>query len=133
MKRFGYILISFCSLLCACNDDPKLTFHDFTGTYSLNEQRTLEVTIDGFSITDRGGSAEFSWNGDTLATLTLTQIIPGHGTMAIGGLVVTALPGGGISFQGEMAVSETEKMIIAGSIIDGKMTLDIQRVPITAA
>lgn len=135
MKRLSFILIALVAMIMtACNDDPKLTFYDYSGTYSLNDDRTLEITLDGFSLTEKGSKTEFNWNQGSLATLTLHQTIPGMGTVTIGGIVVTPLDNGsGISFEGEFAKSETEKIVFKGTIINLKMTLDMQTMPITPA
>lgn len=132
MKRFSYILIALVAMIMtACNDDPKLTFYDYSGTYSLNDDRSLEITLDGFTLTDKGSSTDFSWNKGSLATLTLHQAVPGMGDVTVGGIVVTTLDdSSGIAFQGEFAKSQTEKIVFKGTIINMKMTLDMQTVPI---
>ncbi len=132
MKRYiGLLFLMVVTLLTACNDDPKITFRDYSGTYTLNNGMSLSLTVDGFTITDTDSGVEFKSNGSSIAEITLNRVIDGHGTITVAGVVITPLPDGkGISFEGQCAISETEKVLFKGSIIGTAMTLDVVTLPI---
>ncbi|MDE6316964.1 MAG: DUF4925 domain-containing protein [Muribaculaceae bacterium] len=135
MKRFGYLLTLICVLLLsACKEDePVLIIHGHTSTYTIEGDKTLVVTLNGVRITEKDGAIVFSTPDNQIGSLTLNAIIPGHDSVAIGGVVLTTLPdGNGIAFKGEAAISETEKIVFDGTIINFVLTIDIDTVPITA-
>lgn len=120
------------TLISACNDDPKLTFRDYSGTYTLNNGMSLDLTINGVTVTDTKSGVVFASDGGTIAQITLNNVIEGHGSITVAGVVVTPLPDGkGIAFEGQSAISETEKIVFKGTIIGTDMTLDIERLPIS--
>lgn len=133
MKRYiGLLLILVVTMLSACNDDPKITFRDYSGTYTIDNGMSLNLTVDGFTITDTGSGVEFKTNGNSIAEITLNRVIEGHGTITVAGVIITPLPDGkGISFEGQAAISETEKIIFKGMIIGTAMTLDVNKIQIS--
>lgn len=134
MKRFSFLLTLVTVLLFAgCKEDePVLIFHSHSGTYSIGGTKALVVTLDGVKITEKGGSVVFETPDNKIGDFELKDIIPGYGSVTIGGIDLQEAPGGnGIIFDGEAALSETEKIVFSGSIINFVMTLDIHKVPIT--
>lgn len=135
MKRFSFFLAFVCALLLTgCKEDePVLIFHSHTGTYSIGGDKALVLTLDGVKVTEKGGKVVFETIDNKIGNITLTDIIPGHGTVAIAGLSLSEAPGGnGITFAGEAAISDTEKIVFTGSIINFVMTIDITTVPLSA-
>lgn len=134
MKRFGYIFTFLCIvLLSACKEDePVLIFHSHSGTYSIGGNKALVVTLDGVRITEKGGEVVFETPDNKIGNITINDIIPGHGSVAVAGIELGETPeGNGIEFKGEAAISEKEKIVFAGTIINFVLTIDIQTVPIT--
>lgn len=135
MKRFSFFLTFVCLLLfSACKEDePVLIFHNHTGTYTIGGNKALVVTFDGVKITEKGGEVVFETPDNKIGNITLNEIIPGHGSIAVAGIELAEAPGGnGITFKGEAAISEKEKIVFAGSIVNFVLTIDINTVPITA-
>lgn len=134
MKRFSFLFTLVAVLLFAgCKEDePVLIFHSHSGTYSIGGTKALVATLDGVKITEKGGSVVFETPDNKIGDFELKDIIPGYGSVTIGGIDLEEAPGGnGIIFDGEAALSETEKIVFSGSIINFVMTLDIHKVPIT--
>ncbi len=127
MKRYiGLLLAVIVTMLTACNDDPKLIFHDYSGTYRFNDGMSLNLTVDGFTITDTGSGVEFKSNGGSIAEITLNGVVEGHGSITVAGVIISPMPDGkGISFEGQCVISKTEKIEFKGTIVGTQMTLDI--------
>lgn len=135
MKRFSFFLAFVCfMLLYGCKEDePVLIFHSHTGTYSIGGDKALVVTLDGVKVTEKGGEVVFETPDNKIGSITLNDIIPGHGSITVAGIELAEAPGGnGITFNGEAAISEKEKIVFAGSIINFVLTIDIDTVPVTA-
>lgn len=134
MKRFSFLLTLVTIMLFAgCKEDePVLIFHPQSATYTIGGTKALFVTLDGVKITEKGGSVVFETPDNKIGDFELKDIIPGYGSVTVGGIDLQEAPGGnGIIFDGEAALSETEKIVFSGSIINFVMTLDIHKVPIT--
>lgn len=129
MRRlFIYIVVAIIMLAVttACNDDPNLSFKGYDGTYSMNDGTVAEITLNGFTLTDKSSGVTFSFDSDNLATVTLTRVVPGYGTLTVGGVLVTRNPDGeGLAFQGQMLISETELLKFSGTIISGNLTINL--------
>lgn len=133
MKRFGYLLAMVCILLISgCKEDePVLIFHSHTGTYTIGGNKALVVTLDGVRITEKGGEIVFETTDNKIGNIKINDIIPGHGSVTVAGLELKELDGGnGIAFAGEAAISEKEKIVFSGTIINFVLTIDIETVPI---
>lgn len=134
MKRFSFFLVMVCTLLLTgCKEDePVLIFHSHSGTYSIGGDKALVVTIDGVKVTEEGGKVVLETEDNKIGDITFVDLIPGHGSVAVAGISLSEAPGGnGITFEGEAALSETEKIVFDGSIINFVMHIHIDRVPIT--
>lgn len=132
MKRYiGLLFAVIVTMLSACNDDPKIIFHDYSGTYTFNDGMSLNLTVDGFTITDTDSGVVFKSNGNSIAEITLNRVVEGHGSITVAGVVIAPMPDGkGICFEGQCAISETEKIQFKGTIVGTAMTLDIVTLPI---
>ena len=136
MKRFSYFFAFVCILLLAgCKEDePVLIIHSHSGTYSIGGNKALVVTLDGVSITEKGGEIVFQTPDNKIGEIKINDIIPGYGSVSVAGIAIEELPDGkGIAFKGEAALSEKEKIVFSGTIINFVLTIDIRTVPITPA
>lgn len=136
MKRFSFLFSFICILLLTgCKEDePVLIIHPHSGTYSIGGTKSLVVTLDGIRITEKGGEVVFETPDNRIGNITINDIIPGHGSVAIAGIDLGETPeGNGIEFKGEAVISEKEKIVFSGTIINFVLTIDIQTVPISPA
>lgn len=134
MKRFSFLFSFICILLLTgCKEDePVLIIHSHSGTYSIGGTKSLVVTLDGVRITEKGGEVVFETPDNRIGNITINDIIPGHGSVAIAGIELGETPeGNGIEFKGEAVISEKEKIVFSGTIINFVLTIDIQTVPIS--
>lgn len=134
MKRFSYLFAFILALvMTACDGDaPEIKFFTKSGTYTIGGDKELNVTFDGVKITEKNGKVIFESPDNKIATITIAEIIPGYGEITVAGLQLTETPDGdGIAFAGEAALSETEKIVFSGTIINFVMTIDINKVPVT--
>lgn len=134
MKRFSFLFTLVVMLvMTGCNgDEPEITFFSKSVTYSIGGDKELNVTFDGVKVTEKNGKVVFESPDNKVATITITDIIPGYGTVTVAGLELTETPSGdGIAFDGEAMLSDTEKIVFSGTIIDSVMTIDITKAPVT--
>lgn len=134
MKRFGLLLNLMCIFLFwACKDDePVLTFNGHTYTYNIGDDKTLVATLNGVRITEKDGEVVFYTPDNKIGSFTLNALIPGHDSVSIAGVELTTLPdNSGIAFKGEAIVSETEKIVFDGTIINTVLTINIDTVPLS--
>ncbi|MCM1293850.1 MAG: DUF4925 domain-containing protein [Bacteroides sp.] len=134
MKRFSFLFAFVLALmLTGCDgDSPGIRFFSKSGTYTIGGDKELNVTFDGVKITEKNGKVIFESPDNKVATITISDIIPGYGEVTIAGLQITETPDGdGIAFAGEAALSQTEKIVFSGTIINFVMTIDINKVPVT--
>lgn len=113
------------------NDEPVLIINPHSSTYTVGGDKQLDVTFNGLKLTDRGSGVTVETLDGVIATMTLTQIVSGHGNITIGMVELTPAPEGkGYSFKGEMAISEIEKVVFAGTIAGTVLTIDVKTVPL---
>lgn len=134
MKRFCYLLVILIGMMVsACSEDePVLIFHEHSGTYSIGGNKSLVVTLDGVKVTEKNAHVVFETKDNKLAQIGIMDVIPGHGEIQVGGVELSELPGGnGLSFTGEAVISQTEKIVFSGTVINMALTLDIKRLPLS--
>lgn len=135
MKRFSYIFtFVMILLLSGCKEDePVLIIYPQSGTYSIGGDKNLVVTLDGVRITEKDGEVVFETPDNKIGKFEINNIIPGYGTVTVAGIELSETSDGkGIAFSGEAAISETEKIIFSGTVIDFVLKIDIETVAISA-
>lgn len=135
MKKILFLFSVMMTLaIASCSDDdPELVFHNYSGEYAIGSDKVLDVTLNSVTVTDKGSSVVISTADNKIASITLKNIIPGYGEVSVGGIEIKEAPdNNGIVFAGQMALNEKEMAVFSGSIIDGKLSIDIKTVPIQA-
>lgn len=128
------LTVGLLAAMCSCgSDEPEIIFHSYSGEYRIGEKMALDVTLNSVKLTDKNSSVVVTTSDNKIADITIKNIIPGYGEVPVGGVEIVGLAGGkGVGFEGKVPLSTTEMAVFKGTIIGGKMTLDISTVAIPA-
>ena len=138
LRKLIYSTLAAAALILpsACaDDDAVIIFHSQQAEYTIAGDKQLDVTFNGAVIKFDGAKVTVTFGDDgSIASIVINNIIDGHDKVAVGAIYISQAPqGNGIAFAGKMALSETELLVFSGTLIDGKLTLDIEVQPMSAS